>query len=92
MSHGILHYLWLADISKSFSEMILSIFTFSQYFINSFCQCLSFRNIFFNRFCPVEKCGVTPHCLYRDSLTLTRKIGKCERSSTEMQLEGLRFI
>ena len=25
---------------------------------------------FFNRFSPVEKCGVTPNCLYRDSLTL----------------------
>ena len=25
---------------------------------------------FLNRFYLVEKCGVTPHCLYRDSLTL----------------------
>ena len=23
-----------------------------------------------NRFCPVEKCRVTPDCLYHDSLTL----------------------
>ena len=36
--------------------MIMSIVTFSQNF--------------FNRFCPVEKCRATPHCLYRDSLTL----------------------
>ena len=28
-------------------------------------------SIFFNTFCPVEKCGVTPQCLYRDSLTLS---------------------
>ena len=25
-------------------------------------------NIFFNIFCPVERCGVTPHCLYCNSL------------------------
>ena len=30
---------------------------------------VSFVNIFFNRFCPVEKCGVTPHCFYQDLLT-----------------------
>ena len=30
----------------------------------------NFSQYFFNRLCPVEKCGVTPHCLYRDSLTL----------------------
>ena len=29
-----------------------------------------FSICFFNRFCTVEKFGVTPHCLYRDSLTL----------------------
>ena len=29
-----------------------------------------FSIFFFNRLKPVEKCGVTPHCLYRDSLTL----------------------
>ena len=31
---------------------------------------LFFLNIFFNRFSPVERCGVTPHCLYCDSLSL----------------------
>ena len=31
---------------------------------------------FFNRFFPVEKCRVTPRCLYRDSLTLIRGL-KC---------------
>ena len=56
MSHGILHYLWSGDLSKSSTQFVMSIFTFSRYF--------------FNRFCLVEKCGVTPHCLYRDSLTL----------------------
>ena len=39
---------------KSFFELIVSIFIFSQYF--------------FNRFFPVEKCGVTSHCLYHESL------------------------
>ena len=39
-------------------------------FLNWFYQYLSSLNIFLNRFCPVEKCGVTPDCLYRDSITL----------------------
>ena len=59
-SHGILHYsdyLWLADLTESFFQSLMSIFIFSQHFLN--------------RFCSVEKCGVTPHCLYYDSLTLT---------------------
>ena len=30
---------------------------------------VSFLNIFFNRFCQVEKCAVTPHCFYQDLLT-----------------------
>ena len=37
----------------------MSIFIFSRYF-------------FFNRFCGVEKCGVTQHCLYRDSFNFKR--------------------
>ena len=57
-SHRILHYSWSADLSKSFSQLIMAIFIFFQYF-------------FFNRFCPVERCGVTPHCVYHDSLTLS---------------------
>ena len=40
-SHDILHFLWSANLSKSFSQLIASI--------------LSFLNIFFNRFYPVEK-------------------------------------
>ena len=36
-------------------------------FLNCMCQYLSFLNIFFNRFCPVEKCGFTPHGLYTDN-------------------------
>ena len=31
-SHGILHYLRSADLSKSFPQLIMSIFIFSQYF------------------------------------------------------------
>ena len=42
-----------ADLPKGFSELFVWIFTF--------------LNIFLNRFCQVEKCGVTLHCLYRDS-------------------------
>ena len=69
-SHGILHYLWSADLSESFFQLILSILTFSQYFLNSFCQYLYFFNIFSKKNFAVEKCVVNPHCLYRDSLTL----------------------
>ena len=64
MSHGVFHYLWSADLFKSFSQLILSILTFLN-------QYLSFLNILFNRFYPMEKCGIIPHCLHRDSLTLT---------------------
>ena len=31
-SHGQLHYLWSVDLSKSFSQLIMSIFIFSKYF------------------------------------------------------------
>ena len=59
ISHDMLHYLCSANLSKTFSQLILSIFTFlSQKFLPIF---------FFNKF---QKCGITPHCLYRDSLTL----------------------
>ena len=77
-SHSRLHYFWSADLSKSFSHYV-NIYFFS---INSFCQFFSFLNIFFNRFCQVKKCGVTPHCLYSDSLTLTtnRVLHKCTTS------------
>ena len=53
-SNNILHYLWSADLSKSFSQLIMLIFFFSQYF--------------FNRYCPLERFRVTPYCSYRDSL------------------------
>ena len=35
-SHGILHYLCSADLAKSFFQVIVSIFTMSQYFFNRF--------------------------------------------------------
>ena len=41
---------------KTLSQLILSIFIYYKYF--------------FNRFCLVKKCGVNPHCLYRDISTL----------------------
>ena len=50
-------YLRSANLSKSFAQLIVLIF-------------ISFLNIFFIIFCPVGKCGITPRCLYRDSLTL----------------------
>ena len=37
---------------------------------------LSFLNNFFNKFSPAEKCGVTQHCSYRNSLTLNTKLFK----------------
>ena len=61
MSHSLLYYLCSADLSKSFSLL---------------CQYLSFRNTFINRICPVQKCGVTQHFLYRDLLTLSESFLK----------------
>ena len=52
-SHDILHYLWSADLSKSFSQLIVSID----------CVNIHLFPIFFNRFYWVEKCGVTPTLL-----------------------------
>ena len=54
-------YIALFVISGSIKKLI---------FFNIFCQYLFFLNIFFNIFCSVEKCGVIPHWLYRDLLTL----------------------
>ena len=33
-----------------------------------------YLKIFFNRFCPVEKCGATPRCVYLDSLPYASQI------------------
>ena len=46
-SYGIVHYLLSAGLSKSFSQLIVPISNFCQYF--------------FNRFCLVEKCEITLH-------------------------------
>ena len=43
---------------------------YQQVFLNWLCQYLSFLDIFFYIFYSVEKCWATPHCWYRDSLTL----------------------
>ena len=40
---------------------------------------------FFNRFCPVEKYGVTPHCLNCDSLTLNVDVYLDLPNSTSFQ-------
>ena len=57
-SHGILHCLWSTNLSKSFPRSIV---------LANIYLC---SNFFFNRFCRVEKCEITPRCLYLDSLTL----------------------
>ena len=53
-----MRYLWKADLSKSFCRLRMSI---SQLNMSIF---YLFSNFFFNRFCQVEKCGITPHCFY----------------------------
>lgn len=59
-SHVILHYFWSANLFKSFSQLIRSMFVF--------------LNIFCKRFCSVEKFGdTTPHCLYRDLFNFLKK-------------------
>ena len=45
-----------------------------------------YLNIFFNRFSPEEKCGVTPHCLYRDLLTLIYHISSNRRRAVAAPL------
>ena len=69
-----MYYLWSADLSKSFLNWLRQYLLSS---INSFCQHLSFNNIFFNRFSPVQKCGVTSHWLYREALTLICLLKEC---------------
>ena len=54
---------WM-DESKSFSQLVISIFIFCRYF--------------FKRFWPVEKCGVTPHCLYRDLFINFKDTNYCD--------------
>ena len=61
-SHCTVHYLCSEDLSKSFSQFIMSIFILSHYF--------------FHRFCLVEKCRVTSHCLCRDSTLIVNKFSK----------------
>ena len=54
MSRVILHYSWSGDISKSFSQLIMSIFIFSQYVFNRFSI----------EFFSIEKSGQLPHIAY----------------------------
>ena len=53
-SQGIMHYLWLADLSKSFYQLIVSIFTFLNQKLITFSQC------FFTR---LRSVGL-PHIVY----------------------------
>ena len=46
---------WILPSGQSFSQMIVLVYLVFRYF--------------FNRFCFVERCGVTLHSLYHDSLT-----------------------
>ena len=70
-------FLWeFLDLSYHLFDYWISFFVFQitvNELLNWLCQYLSFLNIFFNRFSLMEKCGITPHCLYRDSLTLKWK-------------------
>ena len=86
MSHGILHYLCLADLSKSFSQLIVSIFMFSQYFFQkifpsgkSFSQLILpifiFSQYFFSKdFTQWKSVGLLPHCLCQDSFIWISRI------------------
>ena len=65
-----MYYLWSVDLSKSFSQLIVSIFIVSKCFSQLIVLILIFPQYVFNLFFPVEKCLVTPYYLYRDSLTL----------------------
>ena len=65
-------------IKHLFSIDCVNIYLFSIYFSKNFARwkklsliggvntVFVFSQYFFNRFCPVEKCRVTPYCLYRD--------------------------
>ena len=61
-------YIALFVVSESIKKLFLidcvNIYLFSIFFFSNFCQYLHFLNIFFKRLFPVEKCGVTPRCLY----------------------------
>ena len=41
-------------------------------YVNIYLFLIFFPNIFFNRFFPLEKCRVTPHCLNHDLFTSRR--------------------
>ena len=80
-SQGILYNLCSSDLSKSFSHFIVPIFIFSIYFYQQilssgknlyefFVSIFILSQYFFQQILLVEKCGVSPHCLYRDSLTI----------------------
>ena len=66
---------------KSFYQLIVSILLFPQYFLVEFANEKSFTQLivamfifsryFLNTFWSVENVRVAPHCLYRDSSTLT---------------------
>ena len=51
-SHGILHYLWSADLSKSFSQLNVSIFTFPN---QQFWLIFIFSQYFFQKILPSKK-------------------------------------
>ena len=57
-SHGILHYLWLADLSISFSQFVMSIFIFAQYFFYPTLLIPWFTKANESRY---EPCGMTPN-------------------------------
>ena len=73
MRQGIFDYLWSGDLLKSFYQLTVRI--------------LTFLNIFFNRSCPVKKYGVTQHCFYQDSLTLSPPFLLLQSWKSEAELD-----
>ena len=62
---------------KSNKSWYIALFMVSGFIKNLFsidCVNLHLFQYFFNRFWPVDKCGVIPHCSYHDSLTLDKRI------------------
>ena len=41
-NHGILHYLWSSELSKNFSQLIVSTIIFSQYFLFNRFKCVGY--------------------------------------------------
>ena len=88
-------FVFSGSINKLFSIYCTNVYLFSIFFSIDFerwrklfsIECVSiylYLIFFFYRFFPVEKSGVTPKCLYRDSLTIGNNF-KLQDATTESQ-------